>query len=268
VAVLIVGELINTSRKRIAEAVEKGDEGYIRRVAERQAKCGAHYIDVNCGTLLEREVEVLPWLVQVVQDAVQLPICIDSPRPEAIEAALRVHRHGTPMINSVTAEEGRAEAVLPLVKEYNAKIVALTMDESGVPRDADSRCAVADKLASMMEEHGIPLEDVYFDPIVQPISSDQSQGIAFLEAVGRIRERYPRAHIICGLSNISFGLPNRRLLNRTFLAMALLKGVDAVILDPTDGKLMAALCAARALLGLDEFCMDYIRASREGRLEV
>ena len=265
---LLVGELINTSRKKIAGAVERRDVKYIQRVAVRQYESGAGYIDVNCGTLLEREVEVLPWLVEVVQDAVEVPVCIDSPRAEAIEAALKAHRYGTPMINSVTAEKERAEAILPLVKEYKAKIVALTMDESGIPHDADGRCAVADKLASLMEEYGIPFEDVYFDPIVQPISSDQNQGLAFLDAVERIKGRYPQAHIICGLSNISFGLPQRKLLNRVFLAMAMLKGLDSVILDPTDRKLMAVLCAARALLGRDEFCLNYITASREGKLEV
>jgi 5-methyltetrahydrofolate--homocysteine methyltransferase len=265
---IIIGELINTSRKRIARALEERDEGYIRKMAKKQADSGAHYIDVNCGTRLEKEVEDLPWLVEVVQSAVDLPLCIDSPRPEAIEAALKVNRNGTPIINSVTGERDRAEAILPLVKDYGCRIIALTMDESGVPRDADSRVAIAEKLAGLMDEYGIPLEDVFFDPLVQPVSSDSSQGVAFLEAVGRIKERYPQAHVICGLSNISYGLPNRKLINRTFLAMAMLRGLDSAILDPTDQHLMATLCATRVLLGQDEFCMEYITASREGRLEV
>jgi len=265
---IIIGELINTSRKRIARAVEERDAGYISKVARRQASAGAHYIDVNCGTRLEREIDDLPWLVEIVQDAVDLPVCIDSPRPEAIEAALKVNRKDVPIINSVTAEKDRAEAILPLVKEHGCKIVALTMDESGVPRDAHSRVSIAEKLAGLMEDYEIPIADVFFDPIVQPVSSDGTQGIAFLDAVGSIRERLPQAHIICGLSNISYGLPNRRLINRTFLVMAMLKGLDSAILDPTDRHLMAAACAVEALLGRDEFCMEYIKAFREGRLEV
>jgi len=265
---IIIGELINTSRKRIARALEERDIKYIGRVAQKQASAGAHYVDVNCGTRLEKEVEDLPWLVEIVQNVVDLPVCIDSPRPEAIEAALKVNRKGVPIINSVTAERDRAEAILPLVKEHGCKIVALTMDESGVPRDAHSRVSIAEKLAGLMEEYEIPMEDVFFDPIVQPVSSDGTQGVAFLDAVSRIREEFPQAHIICGLSNISYGLPNRKLINRTFLIMAMLKGLDSAILDPTDRHLMAAACAVEALLGRDEFCMEYIKAFREGRLEV
>jgi 5-methyltetrahydrofolate--homocysteine methyltransferase len=268
ILMIVIGELINSSRSRIGKAIEGKDLEYIKEIANKQAEAGADYIDINCGTNIKTEVEDLKWLAEIVQDTVDLPLCIDSPRPEAIEAVLKINRNGTPIINSVTAEKERAEIILPMVKEHNCRIVGLTMDESGVPHDADQRYANAQKLANFMDDYGIAIENVFFDPIVQPVSSGPEQGIAFLDAIGRIRETYPEAHITCGLSNISYGLPNRKLINRVLLAMAISKGMDAAIIDPTDKQMMATICAAEAILARDEYCMKYIKASREGKLEV
>ncbi len=263
---IIVGERINASRKRIARAIEKRDADRIVREARKQVACGASYIDINAGTSVAKEVEDLVWLAEVVSGAVEAPLCVDSANPAALEAALPVNRHGRPMINSITAEKARMEGILPLVKKYNTKVVALTMDDSGIPEDAGGRVAVAEKLGAELSAAGVPAEDVFFDVLVRPISTDQTQAAHCLEAVRRIRERFPEAHFMCGMSNVSFGLPRRRILNSTFLALLMAAGQDGAILDPTEAGVAAALFATGALLGRDEYCMEYITAEREGRL--
>lgn len=263
---LIVGELINSSRKKVADAIARRDAGYIKALATRQAEAGAHLIDVNCGTFLEGEPEVMGWLVDLVQEAVDLPLCIDTPNPEAMRAGLERHRNGRPMVNSVTDEPGRAEAMLPLVLEHKARVVALCMSGSGVPSSADERVEVARRLVGRLVDAGVPQEDIFVDPVVAPICTDPKAGEEFLEAVRRIRSDLPDVHIICGLSNISFGLPKRKLLNRNFLIMAMAAGLDSAILDPTDVDTMADIVASEALLGRDAFCMSYIEAYRSGKL--
>lgn len=263
---LIVGERINASRKRIARAIEARDGAHIVGEARRQAAAGAALIDVNAGSSASREAENLAWLAEVVQEAVELPLCADSASPAALAAALERNRHGRPMINSLTAERARLEGILPLVGRFKARVVALTMDDSGMPEDADGRVAVAGKLLARLAAAGVPAGDVYFDVLVRPISTDARQAGFCLEAVRRIREMSPECHFMCGMSNVSFGLPRRGLLNRVFLALLLAAGQDGAILDPTEPGLMATLLAARALLGRDEYCLEYIAAERDGRL--
>ena len=263
---IIVGERINASRKRIARAIEERDADRIAKEARKQADCGAAYIDVNAGTSVAKEVENLVWLAEVVSGAVELPLCVDSANPAALDAALPVNKHGRPMINSITAEKARMEGILPLVKEYNTKVVALTMDDSGMPEDAEGRVAVAEKLRAELSAAGVPDEDVFFDVLVRPVSTDPAQAAHCLEAVRRIREKSPGVHFMCGMSNVSFGLPKRKILNRTFLTLLMAAGQDGAILDPTETDIAAALFATGALLGRDEYCMEYITAEREGRL--
>jgi 5-methyltetrahydrofolate--homocysteine methyltransferase len=262
---IIVGERINASRKRIARALEERDAARIEKEARRQAECGASYIDVNAGTSVAREAEDLKWLAGVVAGAVELPLCVDSANPAALDAALPLNRHGRPMINSITAETERIEGILPLVTKYNASVVALTMDDSGMPEDAGGRVAVAEALRGRLGAAGVPDGDIYFDVLVRPVSTDPAQAAHCLEAVRRIRERFPEVHFMCGMSNVSFGLPKRKILNRTFLTLLIAAGQDGVILDPTETDVAAALYATRALLGRDEYCMEYITADRAGR---
>ncbi|MBN2123938.1 MAG: methyltetrahydrofolate cobalamin methyltransferase [Deltaproteobacteria bacterium] len=263
---LIIGELINSSRKGIAAAIEARDAETIRKLARDQAEGGAHYIDVNAGTFGDREGEHLRWLIENVQEAVDLPCCIDSPNPQAIEAALAVHR-GTAMINSVSLEKERCEGLLPLVAGTDLRIVALCMSDSGMPRTAEDRLQVAERLVDILVKNNLAPEQIYVDPLVQSVATDQSFGREFLEAVERIMTRLGGVHTICGLSNVSYGLPLRRELNRTFMAMAIAKGLDAAILDPMDRPMMAAVLAAETLAGRDRFCMNFIKAYREKRLQ-
>ncbi|MGL5346612.1 MAG: methyltetrahydrofolate cobalamin methyltransferase [Peptostreptococcaceae bacterium] len=264
---IIVGEKINTSLKGITEAVRERNKEFIQNLAINQAELGADYIDVNCGTLIDEEVEALPWLVEVVQEVVDKPCCVDSPNPLALEAALKVHK-GTPMINSITAEDDRYHAVIKLVKEYNAKIVALVIDDkNGISPSDEVRVNIGKNLINKMHEDGVPYENMYIDPLIQPISTDNSMGLVSLNTISGIKEEYPDVHFMCGLSNVSFGLPQRGLLNRTFIAMCMHAGLDGAVLDPNNKKMMSMITAGEALLNKDKFTKKYLKAHRKGHLE-
>jgi 5-methyltetrahydrofolate--homocysteine methyltransferase len=258
---LIVGERINSSRPKIAEAIRGRDAAFIQDEARRQVVAGAQMLDVNAGASLDTEPQDLVWLVETVQGAVDVPLCLDSPRPEALRKAARAHR-GVPLVNSITGERARQEAVLPVVADSGASVVALTMGEAGMPRTAEDRVRVAAEIVRAVQAAGVPLERVYFDPVISALATDHTQGREVLEAVGRIRREFAPAHVIAGLSNIGFGLPSRRLLNHTFLVMLMAAGMDAVIADPTTEGFPETVAAAQALLGEDEFCMAYISRCR------
>jgi len=263
---IIVGERINGTGRKVREAVVARDADLIVSLAQRQAEAGATYLDVNAGTDPEREPEDMAWLVQTVQAATSLPCCIDSPNPEALRAGLEAHR-GQALVNSASAESGRIGTVIPLAAARGARLVALALDDSGLPATAEQRVAIAVRLGEAAQAAGLALADVFIDPLARSIAIENDQGCAFLDSVGGILEALPSVHVICGLSNISFQMPVRPLLNRTFLAMAMARGMDAAILDPLDPAIMATVCAAEALLGRDEMCLGYIRAFRGGRLE-
>lgn len=263
---LVVGERINTSRKSILKAVQERDSRFIQEEAIQQVKAGANIIDVNAGTMREEEVASLEWLVKTVQEVVDVPLSLDSPDPAAIEIGLKVHQ-GKAMVNSITGEKERAEAILPLVKKYEAFLIALTMDDKGMPETGEERIEIARNLLDLIKSYGIPAAAVYFDPLIRPIGTDTKQGLAVLKAITGIMSLEGGVHTTCGLSNISFGLPKRKLLNEAFLPLAMSAGLDAVILDPMDKHLMVILKATQALLNKDEFCMQYITASREGKLD-
>lgn len=263
---LLVGEKINTTRKSIAQAVENGDAAFIGRIAREQAEAGADFIDVNAGTFVHKEVDYLAWLVETVQEAVERPLCLDSPNPKALAKALPLHQ-GEPMINSISLEEDRFRDLLPIVTAQPCRIVALCMGRTAMPTTAADRLTVAAELIDKLTQAGVPREKIYVDPLVQPVSVDIRMGPAILEAIAAIREKFPGVNTICGLSNISYGLPSRRLINRTFLALALAHGLSAAILDPTDKPLRASLLSAEMLLGRDEYCENFIEAYQSGLLE-
>jgi 5-methyltetrahydrofolate--homocysteine methyltransferase len=262
----IVGELINASRKKIRESIENRDKETIQQIAVAQYENGADYIDVNAGVFVGREAEHLKWLVTTVQEGLEAPCCIDSPDPVAIEAALSVHS-GTPMINSISMEKERYEALMPIVAGSDYRVVALCMSDAGMPETSDARIAIAEELVNNLVKNNIPLENIYVDPLVQPLSTNDNYGMEFLESIEMIMSRFPGIHTICGLSNISYGLPERKLLNQTFMAMAITKGLDGAIVNPLDKKMMAAILTAEALAGNDEWCEKYLLAYRQKRFE-
>ena len=264
---VIVGEKINTSLKGITEAIKAKDKEFIQELALRQSKQGSDYIDVNCGTLIDVEEEMLPWLVEIVQEVVDKPCCIDSPNPKALESALKVHK-GVPMINSITAEKSRYDDVIKLVKQYDAKIVALLIDDAnGISPSDEVRTKIGIELINKMHEDGIQYENMYIDPLIQPISTDSNMGLVALNTIANIKQNFPEVHFMCGLSNISFGLPNRGLLNRTYLAMCMHAGLDGAVLDPGNSKMMSMIFAGEALLNKDRFTKKYLKAHRKGLLE-
>jgi len=262
-----IGERINSSRRAIARALESKDEAFIRREAALQKKAGAHMLDVNCAFNTKDEIKDMEWLVGIVQkETGGLPLSIDSPNPEAIEAGLRAHK-GKALVNSITLEKGRRDAILPLVKKYKAGIIVLTIDEKGMPETAEERTDLAKKALDLVKNYGIPGADLYVDPLVRPISSEPKQALEVIKAVKSIKSSSD-IKLTCGLSNISFGLPDRSMLNAVFLAMMLAAGLDAAILDPLNKKIDAILKTSAALLGDDEFCMEYIKSYREGGLSL
>jgi len=264
--VLILGERINATRKRIGRAVAERDADFIAQEARKQAQAGATHIDCNAGRDPAREVEDLKWMVSVVQDAVDLPLAIDTANPKAVSAALQLVKK-PPIINSVTADQGRMEAILPLVQDHGALLVGLCMGEGAMPEGAAQRIQAAERILREAQRYAISADRIYFDPVIVPVSTRPAEALAAVEAVRHIMKEFPGAHTVCGLSNISFGLPHRNTLNRTYLAMMMLAGLDGVIMDPTEPHMMSTVLASRVLLGQDEWCMDYIQASRADRLD-
>jgi len=263
---IIIGELINASRKSIGAAIEAQDAAAIQKVAGDQHTAGADFIDVNAGIFVNKEPEYLTWLVRTVQEAVEGPCAIDSPNPKAIEAALAVHK-GTPMINSISLEKERYENLMPIVAGTDMKVIALCMSDEGMPESVEDRLRIADKLVNGLLQNNVKLENIFVDPLVQPMSVNNHFGTEFLNAVEQIMQKFDGIHTACGLSNISYGLPVRPFLNQTFMVMAITKGLDGAIVNPLDKKMMANIVAAETLAGKDNYCMNYLKAYRAGKLE-
>lgn len=263
---LVVGERINTSRKQIDEAVERRDASFIQDDVRAQVDAGAQIIDVNAGSRIGSELDDLIWLIDVIQGSVPVRLSLDSSDPHClIEAIRRVH--DTPMVNSTTAEKVRFEKMVPVIQERECDIVALCMDDRVIPKSLDQVLENAERLIRDLEALGVKRGRIYLDPLIQPMSTDTGAGVMALEAIDQILREFDGVNTICGLSNISFGLPKRPLINRTFLTLAMRAGLSAALVDPLDKRLMSTLKATALLLGKDDYCMDYISAFREGRLE-
>jgi cobalamin-dependent methionine synthase I len=263
---LVVGERINSSRKGIEAALRERNSEFVTKEAQDQVDAGAHVIDVNTATLMDQETESLKWSVQLIQDSVSVPICIDSPNPMAVAEVLPFCK-GKAMINSITAEAERYAKLIPLIHEHKPNVVGLCMDDRGMPDTAEDRTRIASDLIEKLTNDGVPIGDIYIDPVVTPVSTDTRYGMDVLEAVEAIMKQFPGVHTICGLSNVSYGLPNRKQVNQMFLVMAMTRGLDAVILDPCDKRIMANLITTMTLLGKDEFCTNYLKAFREGKFD-
>ncbi len=263
---LIIAERINSSRKSIAEAIEARNSEFIQNEARSQAAAGAHYIDVNAGSMLGQEMECLGWLIDVVQDAVaDVPLALDSPDAEAIRGCLPRTRK-TPLINSISLEPGRLQSLLPLIVEHKTKVIALCQSPELVAETADDKVRLAEQLVEKATAAGVSLDDLYIDPLVYPIATNPLSALETLRAIERIMKLFPGVHTACGLTNVSYGLPHRKLVNRSFLVACISRGLDAAIIDPTDNQLYGALKAAMMIMGKDDFCTNFIAAHREGRL--
>lgn len=263
---IIIAERINASRKDIARAIKTGDVAFIQNEASTQELAGADYIDVNAGAFVGEEIEKLKWVIEVVQNVTDKPLCIDSPDPEVIRAVIPLVKN-TPMINSITLEPERLAGILPVAAEKKAKLVALCQSEDVMAETAADKLRLAERLTEKVTGEGIPLNDLYIDPLVYPLSTNPKSATETIGAIRQIMKAFPGVHTTCGLTNVSYGLPCRRLINRSFLVAAVAGGLDSAILDPTDKQLYAALRAASVVTGKDDFCIKYITAFREGKLE-
>lgn len=262
----IIGELINASRKAVGAAIEAQDAEAIQKIAKDQEAAGASFIDVNAGIFVGKEPEYLKWLVETCQAVVETPLAIDSPDPKALEGAVAVHK-GSPMINSISLEKERYENVMPIVAGTDMKVIALCMSDEGMPQTAEDRMKIADKLVNGLVQKGVPVENIFVDPLVQPVSVDGSFGIEFLHSIEQIMTTFKGIHTACGLSNISYGLPGRKHLNRGFMIQAICKGLDGAIVNPMDKGMIAAIKVGEALVGRDDYCGEYLSAFRAGLFE-
>jgi 5-methyltetrahydrofolate corrinoid/iron sulfur protein methyltransferase len=263
---LIIGELINSTRKQIRKAIEEKDAAFIQDLAKRQAEAGASWIDVNAGAFPTDEVEKMQWLISVIRQVTTAPLSVDSPRPAAVEAGLAL-AGAEPFLNSISAESERYRTLIPFLKKYKANVVALSMDDNGMTDDKEKVWQVADGLIKRLEDDGVAPDHIFVDPLIRPVSTNGDSGMGALWVVQKITVVHPLVHKTCGLSNVSYGLPKRKLVNAVFAAMAIASGMDSAIIDPLDPRMMATIAAAEALAGKDQFCMGYITADREGKLD-
>jgi len=259
----IIGERINMTRKSIRTKVWERDEAFVVNEANRQIEAGATHIDVNAGGDPAKEVDDMKWLVEVISNAVDVPLSFDSANPDAIRAGLEICNREGSVINSITMEKVRVDTIVPIVKEFGTGIVCLTMDDTGMPEDYDGRVKITDDIATLLTDNGISLDRAYFDHLVRPASTNPGQARFILDAVSYTKKTYPDAHIALGLSNISFGIPKRNNFNRAFFAMLVAAGCDGAIIDPTEHEMMITLCSAQAVMGIDEYCMNYLTHMRE-----
>jgi 5-methyltetrahydrofolate--homocysteine methyltransferase len=263
---LIVGERINTSRKGVNEAVERRDVAYIQADVKAQVEAGADIIDVNAGSRSASELDDLRWLISVIEEAVPARLSLDSSNPDVLAAVVNTVRD-MPMLNSTTVEKTRFDKMALVIKERECDVVALCIDDRGVPKTSGQILENATKLVKGLEAIGVKRERIHLDPLVQAVSVDNKAALAFLDAIEMINRELPGVKTVCGLSNVSFSLPKRPLVNRTFLALAMRAGLQGALIDPLDKKLMATLRATMVLLGQDPFCRTYLKAFRAGRLE-
>jgi 5-methyltetrahydrofolate--homocysteine methyltransferase len=257
---VLIGERINpTGKKKLAEALKVGDLEVVRAEAIAQVAAGADIIDVNVSAPGVDDVAMLPKAIKVVMEAVDAPQCLDSPNPDAIAAALKVYQ-GKPLINSVSGEEHSLKRVLPLVKEYGAAVVGLVQDDEGIPKNADRRVAIAHKIVASAEKAGIPREDVVIDVLTFAIGAEANSGKDVLEAIRRIREELG-VNITMGASNISFGMPDRPIINSAWVSMVISAGATALIVDAA--KVRPAVLATDLVLGRDRFARRFIEDHRK-----
>ncbi|MBP7686782.1 MAG: dihydropteroate synthase [Thermoflexales bacterium] len=261
---IMIGEKINpTGRKKLAEALQQRNFDYVRELALKQVEFGADVLDVNVGVPGIDDVALIPDVIKVISETVKVPLCIDSPNAKVLEAALKV-APGKVLVNSTNGEEKTLSAVLPLVKEYGAAVIGLTMDDNGIPATPEERLKIAAKIIERAMQLGIPIEDVVIDPLVMTVGADQNAGAITLKTIELVRIEFG-VNMNLGASNVSFGLPDRHTLNQAFLSLAMGAGATCAITDPI--KLGATIRATDLIRGRDNYAKAYIKYCRAHPLE-
>ncbi len=259
----IIGEKINGTRKRVAQAIAERDADYIRDLAVSQTEAGSAWLDVNAGTRPDQEPDDLVWLIENIQAVVDTPLALDSANPKALNLAIKAVNK-TPMINSISGEPDRLKQILPIVAEHDCEVIALAMDDKKIPETFEKRMEVIDLVLEHTRAAGIPDGKVYVDPLAMTIATMNQSAMIACDTIRAVHEKYPELHFTMGLSNVSFGLPARKQVNRGFLILAMQAGLDCAILDPLDKELRAAIVTTELLLGKDKYCKGYLKASRAG----
>lgn len=261
---VFIGERINPSgRKKLSEALQKGELDLVRQEAREQVAAGADILDVNVGEGGVDEVKLLPEVVKLVMEEVPVPLCLDSGNPKAIEEALKVYR-GKPLVNSVNGKEHSLESILPLVREYAAAVIVLPLDEKGIPKDAERRLKITEKVIDRCTRHHIPIEDIIVDCLALSVGVDSKACLVTLETIRRVRELFG-VNLTLGASNISFGLPGRDVINLAFLTLAVAAGVTCPVVNVS--KVRPHIMATDLILGRDSYASRYIRYYRENKAQ-
>lgn len=264
--VCIIGERINpTGRRALAAEMASGNLERVGADALAQVAAGASVLDVNAGIPMVDEPALLAEVIEIVQSVTEVPLCIDSSVVEALDRGLEVYQ-GRALVNSVTGESDRMEAVFPLVARHEAAVIGLVMDEDGIPESAEKRLAVAQTILNRAGDHGIPAADVLIDPLVLPVGASPEAGRVALETLRLVTSELG-LNTVCGASNVSFGLPGRPALNSAFLSMTAASGITAVITNPLDEKSRTGILAGDLLMGHDEHCMNWIATHRAAAAE-
>lgn len=260
---IIIGEKINGTRQKVAEAILNRNVEFIQDLASRQVEAGAGILDVNAGTQMDRESDDLVWLIQTIEAVTDVPLALDSANPRALSAACQVVKR-TPILNSLSGEKKRVEGVLPLACERQTGLIILALDDIGIPTSVEKRLEIVLRLVEMTRRGGLPDNQLYIDPLVTTLATDTASGQRAFEAMRQIKNAVPDAHLTVGLSNISFGLPARSVVNQAFAVLAMAAGLDSAIIDPEDPYLRSILYAGEMVLGQDRLCINYLRAYRGG----
>jgi 5-methyltetrahydrofolate corrinoid/iron sulfur protein methyltransferase len=260
---LVIGERINGMFEDVKKAVATKDVRIIQNLAKKQGEAGAHVLDINVGPASADAAGTMKWLVEVIQDAVSVPLSLDSPNSKVIKSGLEVCKNEV-IINSTTGQKEKLDILIPLAMERKASLVGLTMDEKGIPRDANTRSEIAARIITAAMEYGFPLEKLYIDPIILPCNVAQPQAGEVLESIRQIKILSdPPPKTVLGLSNVSQGTKERPLINRIYLIMAINSGLDAAIMDPMDDDLMNAMITAELLLNKNIYCDSFLSAYRK-----
>jgi len=262
---IIIGEKINGAIPGVREAIEQKNDRFIRDLAVRQTEAGANYLDICAGTATDVEVDTLKWLMDIVQDAVDTPLCIDSPNARFIEEVLPYARRAG-IINSISEQGGKCEIIFPIMKGTKWQVIAQTSDNKGIPKDVQTRVDIARTIVEKAQKFDIGVERIHIDPVVTALAADNQSLLNFAETVKEVKKLYPAIKVTSGLSNISFGLPLRKVINQHFYVLATYAGMDSAILDPCNRDLMTTLLITDALLGRDRLCRNYTNAYRKNEI--
>ena len=260
---IIIGEKLNGSIPSMGKAIAAKDEARIKDLAKKQADAGANYLDICASVAVDAEVETLKWMVDLVQSVTDVPISLDSPSPETLAQALSFcDKPG--IVNSVSGEGNKIDLIFPLIADTKWGCIALLCDDRGIPKSVEQRMETFEHIMGKAKEFGIAPSRLYIDPLVVTLSANETALTHFAECTRQVKAQYPDIHITSGLSNVSFGLPVRKLINMAFMILAMGAGMDSAIVDPTNKDMLGIIYAAEALLERDEYCLEYIGAYKEG----